>query len=432
MSKLITTYARATGLRVSRGGPTLKEAFYPLAQDRYITLQTGSNQGAKNWDHFGEVLRLIKPMLEANQIAVVHLGGAQDPHVEGVVDLRGKTSILQSHYLIRRSMLHLGNDSWLAHAAGWCKRPLVALYGSTSIANHSPYWCDPLKTSLIEAHRWGGVPTYSANEQPKSINTIDPFRVANEVLRLLGIQHVFTQQTRFHGVLYPHLVLELIPNTVPAPEFCPGHPIVVRMDYHHDEDILIKVLQTGRRVNILTNRPITPAILQQFKGSILSYNHEVGGIVPEAQWPSREYIQDLKRLCSNSVVFTKEQDPAKLAALRFLYFDCGNGIEQVRDLTRDDYVNTALGYLNLKDTPENRLDLVTQLSYTFFRSQRYILSGGSVYLNLPHLRAGRALNSLADNEGQVMDETDFWVGLNHLTLFYVPPVHRDPPSPVIP
>jgi hypothetical protein len=69
------------------------------------------------------------------------------------------------------------------------------------VANHSPYRFNPEKTSFIESHRWGKFPTFASQEGPSTIAVIPPEKVANEVLRILGIEHTFTHQTRFNGLL---------------------------------------------------------------------------------------------------------------------------------------------------------------------------------------------------------------------------------------
>jgi hypothetical protein len=431
MTKLLSAYARSTGLQISTRGPNVKQTFYPVAYDRYITIQTGSAQAAKCYDLWPEVLRLILPVLNANRIAVLHLGAKDDSALEGVHDLRGKTSILQSNYLIGRTLLHVGNDSWLAHCAGWHFKPLVALYGSTDPGPHGPYWSDPAKTSLLVSHRWGGRPTYVANENPKAINTIPPEQVANEALRLLGINHTFTQQSRFWGLLYQHLILDLIPDAVPAPSFLPELPINVRLDYLHNEEILAAVLATGRRINIITKRPIVNAnLLAAHRAQILSYNHELEARdadgAPCTQ-PSIEYIGTIKTLIQQHAFYTKEQDAKALADLRFAYLDTCF-IEQTKDLTQADYLAATLAYLNREDTPQNRLALSSEASYTgansgtlMFRSNKLLLANGSVYLTAAHLKAGQPIQSLADNVARVIDDSLQWRDLNHQTIWYQPP-----------
>lgn len=415
MTKLISTYAAATGLKVDK--PNVKETFYPLPFTRYITIQTGSGQGAKNYDYFQEVIVWLKPVLDRHGIAVVHLGGKDDPQLAGVYDLRGKTSVIQSHYLIRRGILHLGNDSWLAHCKGWTYGPLISLYGSTSEQNHSPYWFDKEKTSFLSSHRGGGVPTYIQQEQPKTINTIPPEQICNEVIRLLALpsETLFTHQTRLFGLVYTNTMFEVIPDSFPGPDFMPGAPMTVRMDQHFDENVLLNLLRTGRKVHIITNREIKLEVLAQFRASIIGYTHEIDASC------GLTYPTALKSVVPNSLFYTKEKDDKKVADLRYQFFDLCT-IERVNDLTRDDYLSAALGYLNW--APERKADLESELAQTDtklrFKSNKLILSDGKVHLSLAHWKAKQSVESIAHNTAAVIDSPDFWRELNHLTIYYQP------------
>lgn len=418
MTKLISNYARATGLQIDPKGPNIKEVFISLPLEKYITIQTGSGQAPKCYDLWPEVLALLSPMLRANNIHIVHIGAKDDPALPGVYDLRGQTNYFQANYLIKRSLLHMGNDSWLAHCAGWNRRPLVALYGSTSSQNHGPYWADWTKTILIDAHRSGGVPTYSSNELPKTINTIDPYRVANEVLRLLGIKDEYTQRARFWGILYQHTIIDMVPDAGLAPGFLPQTVVNIRMDYSHNEEILQQILQTGRKVNIVTSRPINHNLIAAFKGQILSYNHELGA--PEIDLPSAEYVTTIKSIVRQTAFFTRETDVTKLSIIRLAYFPDICMVEQIRDTTKQDYINASLLYQNKEDTPENRLDIEKELSYSRFRTNKYLLSNGSVYLSHAHQRTNQSITDLATNTGQVVDNELFFKDLNHYSIWYEP------------
>jgi len=408
------------GLQIE-GTPNLKEHFYPAPFDRYITIQTGSGQGAKNYDHFGEVLVLLAGRLNEAKIAIIHLGAKDDPPLQGVYDLRGKTTIAQSNYLIKRTLLHVGNDSWLAHCAGWNYRPLVALYGSTSVKNHGPYWSDPANTILIESHRWNGVPTYASQEPQKTINVIPPEDVTNAITKLLKLGDPLTLQSRMMGPLYPHLILDLIPNSFPAPNFLPEAPVTARMDQLFNEEVLINLLRTGRKVNILTNRPLNPAILQSFRPSILSYNHELDG---SADCPV-SYVDAVKTLCPRHVFFTREQDAAKVAALRFTYLD-RVVVEQIKDSTREDYLDTALHYLNADGDAKKRVDLDRELRQDGgsgklrFKTNRFVLSDGKVFLSYAHLHTNQSVDSLANNTGDVIDDPLLFRDAGHAYFFYQP------------
>lgn len=406
MTKLASTYARSTGLRLDR--PAISEVFYPQPHDRYITLQTGSKQDAKKYSWWQEVVALVKPMLDANRIGIVLLGGKDDPPVNGVHDLRGKTSYLQSAYIIKRALCHMGVDSWLAHLAGTFHRPLVALYGSTEPSAHGPYWYDVANTVLLVSHRGGGRPTFVQQEAPKTIDYLPPEQVANAVLRLLGIGEQFPFSTTYIGPLYNHTILELVPNAVPAPSFLPDLPLTVRMDHEHNVDVLVQVLQTGRKVHIITKAPIDPGLLQQAKGSILTYSHDLVGEVPVG------YADSIRALFpANHAFYTRETDERKVADIRFRYFDHVT-ISVQRDLTRDDWVVAALGYLNRPDTPENRLDLTSQLGQTRFKTNKYVLTGGKVGLSYAHVAAGQFIDSLANNTAAVIDDPALWRDSQHM------------------
>jgi hypothetical protein len=416
MSKLLSTYARSTGLQI--GTPSLREKFFPLPFERYITLQGGSSQNAKCYDWYQEVLVLLKPILDANHIAILQLGGKDDVLIQGCHDLRGRTSLLQSYFLVKRGLCHVGNDSWLMHMAGSAFRPLVGLYGSTNVANHGPYWCDPAVSILLESHRSGGVPTFASQESPKTVNFISPESVANAVFKLLGIKETLPFSTRHIGAAYAGTVFELIPNTIPAPNFFPGAPMTVRMDKAFNEDVLFKVLQTGRKIHVITDRPINLGLLQQVRGSILSYVHGLG--VPGSPDTPILYTDAIKSIFPEHTFFTRLTDEAAVAALRFTYFDHINVLRQ-SEITKADYIRAALAYVNRADTPENTLDIERELGHTRFKSNKFILSGDKAYLSHAHLAAGQATESLNNNQASVIDDPAFWRDILHMLMAHYPP-----------
>ncbi len=241
---------------------------------------------------------------------------------------------------------------------------------------------------------------------------IPPEKVANSVLKLLGIQDQFTHTTLSIGPLYPHTILELVPNTVPAPAFCPELPITVRMDLLFDEQVLVNTLSTGRKINLVTKRPINLAIIQQFRAQVLSYAHEITPGIDEPPVPYADAIKSL--LPSNHAFFTRETDPKKVSDLRFTYFDHVTiGIQ--RDATKDEWVTSVLVYLNRPDTPENRIDIVNQLiqNRIKLKSNRYILSANQAFLSYAHLAANKPIASMTDNTTQVIDDPALFKDAQH-------------------
>lgn len=377
---------------------------------------------AKNYPYYDEVVKLLTHILNSQGIQILQLGGKDDPPVPGCVNLLGKTDFHQSCYILKNSLCHVGNDSWPVHRAGEIKVPLVALYGSTSIACHGPYRCNEAKTSLLESHRWGRNPTFASQEAPATISVIPPERVANEILRILGVEHVFTHQTRFLGIMSKVLILDLVPDTVPSPSFLPEVPLNVRMDVLHNEEILAQVLGTGRRVNILTSKSIDLKLLSHYRAQILSYTHELEWS-KETDFPTPDYVHTLKSTLPKNTFFTRELDERKLADLRFRYFDITD-VQIVRDPTREDYLGAVLTYLNRKDVPENRVDITAELAHNGgelrFSTQRFVMSKGLIFLSYSHLKANQSITSLTDNTGRVIDEADFFKDCNNYAITFHP------------
>lgn len=418
---LLTRYATVTGLEPRRQWAV--ESFYPLPITKYITLHASSGMAAKNYPHYDDVVRLIGHILNSQGIQIVQLGGKDEAAVPGCVHLQGKTDYHQSLYILKGSLLQLGNDSWTAHRAGAISLPLITLFSSTTAANHGAAIHNPEKTSFIESHRWGRQATFAAQENPASIALIPPERVATEVLKLLGIQHTFPQQTRFQGLLAKATVLDCVPNGVPAPTFFPELPLNIRMDWEHNEQVLGQILSTGRKVNLIVNHPIDPGLLQHFKAQILSYTHELGAPASPLPLPALEYIGTIKGLFPRHAFFTREQDAVKVAELRFQYLD-HSLVEQVKDPNREDYIRETLTYLNREDTAAARVDLKSEITQNqgnlTFRTNRYILASGSIFLSYPHLRLNQPITNLADNTAAVIDDPLFFRDLNHVTISYTP------------
>lgn len=400
MPDLISTYARSTGLLIDE--PWMKEDFWPLPFDSYITLGTGSGQAAKCYDYYQEVLNILAPFLASANIAVVLLGVKEDPALQGVHDLRGKTSLHQSYYLVKRAKLALGNDSWMSHAAGAVKTPLVSLYGSTDKVIHGPHWQGPVK--LLESHRRGNKPSFS-NENPKTVNLIDPYVVAQAVLDLLQLNQSLPQRTIHMGGGYNQQVLEWIPNVLVNPQFNGHLPLAVRYDIVQNEQLLLQTLQSGRKVNIVTKSEINPQILAGFKQSILTYNHEVDETV------SLDYVKAVRKINPAALFFTREKDLAKVAAIRFRLFDITT-VQHVTDKTRDDFVTAARDYLN---DPNFTLDTGDKFPRLEFKTNKYVLSNGKIYLSLAHERAG--LDKDAAGGNVVLDDDWFFHDQNQMMVY---------------
>lgn len=399
MAKLIEAYSRNTGLEIKK--PFLLEKFYPLEFDKYITLQSGSGMGAKNYSYWQEVILQINPVLAANNIRIVLLGATEDQGLNGVVDLRGKTDIHQSNYIIKRSLLHIGNDSCLAHIAGANNIPLISLYGSTSIENHSPYWYNKEKTIFIESHRFGRNPSFAAQEQYKTIDLIRPEQVVNSVFKLLGIEEWSKKDTYYIGNSFQNVIVEYVPNCNFTIKGAENTPVVLRLDFHYEIKGLLQLVQQNIKFNIITNKPIDINLLKQTKNNINNLTIEVCDDI------TVEYIKQLKNSGIKFVLFTDEKDKDKVSKLRFKFFGISK-IEQLQKTTLDDFKNKSNLYRNQKE-------FGAELSDLKFNTNKVLFGNGKLYPSKIHFKKDISFN--LGESAQIIDDELFWEDLEY-NYFY--------------
>lgn len=399
MAKLIEAYSRNTGLEIKK--PFLLEKFYPLEFDKYITLQSGSGMGAKNYSYWQEVILQINPVLAANNIRIVLLGATEDQGLNGVVDLRGKTDIHQSNYIIKRSLLHIGNDSCLAHIAGANNIPLISLYGSTSIENHSPYWYNKEKTIFIESHRFGRNPSFAAQEQYKTIDLIRPEQVVNSAFKLLGIEEWSKKDTYYIGNGFQNVIVEYVPNCNFTIKGAENTPVVLRLDFHYEIKGLLQLVQQNIKFNIITNKPIDINLLKQTKNNINNLTIEVCDDI------TVEYIKQLKNSGIKFVLFTDEKDKDKVSKLRFKFFGISK-IEQLQKTTLDDFKNKSNLYRNQKE-------FGAELSDLKFNTNKVLFGNGKLYPSKIHFKKDISFN--LGESAQIIDDELFWEDLEY-NYFY--------------
>lgn len=402
MPNLIETYARSVGLKIDK--PWIKEDFWPLPFDKFITLSAGSGQAAKNYDYYQIVIDMLNPILTKYNITIVQLGDKDTQLYSGTYDLRGKMTVAQSTGLIKRALAHFGNDSWSAHAAGFIGTPLCALYGTTDKTLHGPHWQDKTKTILLESHRWGRNPTFGAEQSPKSINLIPPEDVTNSILKLLNISIDLNHFTKFIGPIYFHTILDIIPNNLPPSNLGSEIPVTMRMDIEFNESGLLSVLQTGRKVTILTKKPINLNLLASFKQNILSYSHEIQEDCP------LDYPSKIRSIIPNSIFFSRIIDEEILSKLRFKFFDSCT-IERALYSTKEDFIKEASSYLN------KTLDKETNFATMMCKTNKFIFSNGKIYLSYAHLSIDQSVPDLSMRQFQVIDNDLFFQDLNHYLIY---------------
>ena len=165
-------------------------------------------------------------------------------------------------------MLVCGNDSFSAHMASGLNKKSVTLYSVLYKECCRPYWSDETKASLIESTRKKMKPSFSNEENPKTVNYIMPETIATEILNKLNINHNLDNLHTLHIGEYYHLpVIEIIPDFNALNYNLNKSVLNIRMDYHFDENNLYSWSQ-GKQLSVITNRPISENCLRAIKPSV--------------------------------------------------------------------------------------------------------------------------------------------------------------------
>ena len=371
---ILERYALSCGVKIDK--PQIYTKFYPNNFGKYITLQASSGMESKNYDFYQEVVEILSPHLKQLGIEVLQIGSAKDKRLNNVPCVFD-ASIPQMAYLIQNSVLHLGNDSCGIHFASGFDKKIVFLNSICYEQNIKPYWSDKSKYRIIEPER-KGKPSFNPNEKPKQINKIKPEQVAQAVLDLLGINESVNLNTFTIGSDYLNKNVSVIPNCV----FNTNLPFVIsRLDKEYNQEVLVEQLKVSK-VHIITNRPIHPDILNQFKQDILSVTY----MLEKENQPN--FIQFLKRtgIAYNLISELEGQD---FEDLKLDYIDYGV-ISQMNKPKKEDFDFSSTE--NLK-----------------YVSSKNFVSNNKIYPSLAAVKADKPIEKVFDSTPQdVIDDPEFW------------------------
>lgn len=404
--KLLQVYSNATGLEPRK--PKVIDKFFPLDFDGpYITVQGGSGQISKIYDLINEVLDVLGPILQQNNIKILQLGGEGDAPLKHCVHLQGKTSILQARTLLKHGLLILNPDSWMAHEAGALDKPLVAFYGTTSSWNHGPFWYNNEKTILIDSHRNGRVPTYGNEGQHKSINKIKPEEVVDSALKLLGANVRLGRESLLVGQVYSQTIVEWVPNC-PPPQGIDHISLIARHDcalpIPFSEELLFKRVQQ-KPTFIFTDKELNLNAIFTLKQNILSFNMEV------KENTSVEYVKNLKKTGVKLRLFSKIKDQKTLSDIRLKFLDVSI-IEGFSSKSIENFWNDSKDYLNKEVDKNEAID-----QNWFYRSNKFIISNNQIFPSKAALKASLPIPNFEANVQKVINSEDFWEEQDHFYIF---------------
>jgi hypothetical protein len=390
---LVEQYALSCGAKISK--PYIRDKYYPLPCDRYITFSPISKP-SKNYDYWKETLAMIIPPLKQLNMHIVQLGAKKDATFEGCINLCGKTSIAQAAYLIKRGAMHLGTDSFATHIASAFNKKIVCLYSHSPIQNCGPFWSNPSEVILLESDKQGLKHSFATEEKPKTINTIEPEKVAYSLFKLLGIETKIKHKTVHIGPKWNLEFLEVVPSSVAKfSQKAPRDRHVVRMDYHFNEEVMEQQLLSNPGL-IVTDKPISIDVLLRLKKKdlvqqviylIKNDNFDVG------------FTKDLERNSIPNSVFT-DLEGEFLNKLKYELLD----------------LNKPISILEKKNKELIRNHKEIDLKNLNFRSRKFIIEkdeifpGHAAFLNKTSIGNFNADPIPIFNQKEFWDEMDFfWI-----------------------
>jgi hypothetical protein len=301
-------------LAVESGQPIIQPHFFPTPNSKFITIHNSDKVPAKSYSYFGDVIKIIKPELESRGIKLYQVGASNDKELEGVDLFFNNTSFKQSFHIIKNSLCQIGIDSCPIHIASAFNIPTVSIYAHTYASTCDPLW-NKDKAIILESHRNGNKPSFSLNEDPKTIDIILPEEIAEACFKALKFKKVKSQKTIYIGKKYLSKLVDIIPAEMPSQFQSSDSDVRVRMDIDFNEKILHSVLKlSSREIQIITDRPINLILLDGFKGKI-------GKIIYRTNSFNGEFLSFLKHSGINYELFLTDENRINEERSKFFDFD---------------------------------------------------------------------------------------------------------------
>tara|TARA_Y100000361_G_C11159022_1_gene345956 strand:- start:793 stop:1974 length:1182 start_codon:yes stop_codon:yes gene_type:complete len=388
---ILESYALQQDLKIDR--PHLYEKFFPLAVDKYITIDTSSlGTQAMAYDHWQLIVDLIYPKLEPLGISIIQLGEKNCAPLNKCYLAIGQCNFNHKAYVISKSIAHVSTNNETLHIASAYDKKIVTLFPhNCHVSQFKPYWSS-LENVKIFQEKVNVRPSYSPVENPKSINKICPEDVASAILSLVGVKtfrpeyktvHIGKsfKQPRIESSL-THLI-DIKKLSVPS--------LIVRLDLNFNEENLEKQLQVCP-CSIITSKPISERILKKYKNNIL----ELVYYIEDDNDP--DFIRMVKENSINNLLRTRKTGE-DLKDIKLKYLDVGM-IQVIENKSSDNFED-------LKDK-----------SNLYYKSKHFIIHNNKFYPGTASLKQSRYGGETMNHEPhEIIDDPVFWEEEEHFQFF---------------
>lgn len=380
MSHIIEEYAKNLGTKPSR--PQIDFHFYPIALDRYITVDT-SSVDSLNYQHFESVINLIKQYDPS--IKFVDITEGREKGLEYFdKSLLGKCSYRHISYIISKAELHLCVDTFSSYIASVFDVPTVCLYGPMHPENSKPIWSEKL-VCLFDCPS-DIKPSYSGKDPNSIINLISPEKVARECLSLMGVDNDLNSFTTINiGKYYKDKILEIIPDFTPPEGYHPDRLVNLRCDYNFDPEIISKWMRF--KVNLMLDQALDIDLIVKYARNIAGMTIFLGH-----KSLTNSYVSTLQTLNLNPTLICK--DNSKISDIRLDFF--GSDVEEYKVKSKKD------------------LDFIDEVcDNCFYDSNKILKSKNKIYKS----KAAWKSDQKSDKLTPIIDSPDFWEEIEHFNIY---------------
>lgn len=355
---ILESYALNTATKIS--DPFIYEDFFPLAVDKYITLDSYSENDSRDYKYWEDVVSYLVPHLVKKGISIVQLCGSNRNEIKQCYTISGNTTQNQNAYIIKNSLLHLGVDNLNSEMASYYDVNQICLIAATHVGTSKPFWGNN-KCICLSPER-NGNPTYISNENPKTIDKIKPETIVNKIFDFLKIEKPLGFETISMGRLYPqksfHFICDAPVLSYDLSGIDKETDLKIRLDLGKPEtNIFIDFLNriNHNEISVVTNQIFQPEQLLPFKNKI-----KIIYLIDENH--NSQFVSRLRQLGMKYELATKLPQ-GELEKLKLEYMDLG--------LIR---TNEELNFDNLEESEKENFSNVIN-----YKSSKYIMSKGKFF-----------------------------------------------------
>lgn len=388
----LETQALNCGAKISK--PYIYTSFFPLPLEKYITFHSDSQGTAKNYDYLQDVVNILFPALNKENIKIVQIGNPKERNFSNTINLKGSANLNQIAYIVQNSMLHFGSDGFPIHVAAGFDVPLVSIYTNNYAECERPYFGSPEKQILLTSYDRleSKKPSFTNDENPKSINLIKPEEIAAAILKLLKIDHEIPFESVFFGKKYSSFTIqESFPNHN-RPMFNPELLVEIRADKDKvDNEALVRQLAHYKKAILIIDKSIDLNIVRQFKANLQMIAFKIIN-----NDDNSDFLRSLEST-GIKLVLVSELPQNEVEKLKIRYYE--------------------FGIINRVDSvPEDKInELKKDIERLYYRSAKLTASKDKIYSSQAAAQQDVPTLNLEDYQ-KAIDSPEFWNELDFYTV----------------